>query len=264
MKKRKVGVMIESFQMGVEDGIRKAAEIGADGFQIYCIDRVGGESGIGPRTMDSSARREFKAFVADTGLVISALCADRGLGFLDPKTNKDVVERSKECVDFAVDLGTNVLTTHVGTIPEDESRPEWKIGIEALTELSSYAESRGVLFASETGPESAETMKRFLDKIPTKAIRVNYDPANLIMWGFEHLGGVDVLKDYIVHTHAKDGVLTDGKPQEVPLGEGSVDFPEYLARLDAAGYDGFLTIEREVGDDPVSDIVRAVQFLRGL
>ena len=264
MKKRKVGVMIESFMMGVEDGIRKAAEIGADGFQIYCIDRVGSESEIGPRSMDSRARREFRDSVADKGLVISALCADRGLGFLDPKTNQDVVKRSKECVDFAVDLGTEVLTTHIGTIPEDENRPEWKIGIEALTELSSYAESHGVYFASETGQESAETMKRFLDKIPTKAIRVNYDPANLIMWGFDQLGGVDILKDYIVHTHAKDAVLVDGTPQEMPLGEGSVNFPEYLARLDAIGYDGFLTIEREVGDDPVSDIVKAVQFLRGL
>jgi len=62
----------------------------------------------------------------------------------------------------------------------------------------------------------------------------------------------------------KDGIRVDGNAAEVPLGEGSVDFPEYLARLGATGYDGFLTVEREVGDDPVTDIVKAVEFLRTL
>ena len=105
-------------------------------------------------------------------------------------------------------------------------------------------------------------MKRFLDKIPGKAIAVHYDPANFVMGGFDQIGGVEILKDYIVHTHAKDGIRVDGKAREVPLGEGDVNFPEYLARLDAIGYQGFLTIEREVGDDPVKDIESAVLFLR--
>jgi len=254
---RPIGVMIESFRLGVREGIRKAAEIGADGFQIYV---TGGE--VAPEAMDRSARKAFKDFVADQGLVISALCADYFCGFLDAEKNGELVEKSKACVDLAVDLGVEVLTTHIGTLPSDHNDPRWRACREAIGDLAAYAESRGTVFATETGPESAEELLAFLQSIDSKGIAVNYDPANMVMGGFEHLNAVELLGDYIVHTHAKDG--TREPQQEVPLGEGGVDFPAYLARLDAIGYDGFLTIEREVGEDPVGDITRAIEFLRGL
>ncbi len=260
MKKRKIGVMIESFRLDTKGGIRKAAEVGADGFQVVCTVPERPVSA----EMSQSARREFRDFAAQQNLRISALCADFGCGFLDPARNDELVAKSKKCVDLAVDLGTDVITTHIGTIPDDEQNPKWRIGLEALSDLSEYAASKGVSLACETGPESIPVLKRFLDRIPTAAIGVNYDPANLVMGGFEHLDGVGIVGNYIFHTHAKDGVRVDGQPKEVPLGEGAVDFPEWLKRLDAIGYDGFLTIEREVGLDPVGDITKAVQFLRTL
>ena len=95
---------------------------------------------------------------------------------------------------------------------------------------------------------------------------------------------VHTLKDYIVHTHAKDGIqLRKCNPEvvyhvvpmpedlakdserafeEVPLGTGSVDFPKYLAALDEIGFRGFLTIEREVGANPAADIKTAYTFLK--
>ena len=258
MAKRKIGVMIESFRLGVREGIKKAAEIGADGFQIYVTS-----GDMEPSRMNRTARQDFVHFVANQGLVISALCGDYGHGFLDSAKNDELVAKSKACVDLAVDLGTHVVTTHIGTLPEDENDPKWRVCYQAISELSEYGEPKGVYFATETGPECAEHLLRFLEAIPTTGIKANYDPANLVMNGFDALGGVKVLKDYIVHTHAKDGVRVDGKPKEVPLGEGDVNFQKYLAVLDEIGYDGFLTIEREVGDDPVRDIVRAVDFLSG-
>lgn len=257
MGKRKVGVMIESFRLGIKEGIRKAAEIGADGFQIYVTS---GE--MEPSRMSQTARRDFVHFAANQGLGISALCGDYGYGFLDAAKNDELVAKSKACADLAVDLGTNVVTTHIGTLPEDENDPKWQACYEAMSELSEYGEAKGVYFATETGPEPAEHLLRFLASIQSTGIKVNYDPANLVMRDFDALGGVKVLKEYIVHTHAKDGVRVDGEGKEVPLGEGDVNFPDYLALLDEIGYDGFLTIEREVGDDPVRDIVQAVEFLR--
>jgi sugar phosphate isomerase/epimerase len=251
--------------MGVRPGIEKAAEMGADGFQIYCTK---GE--MAPENMDKDTREDFKKFVSDQGLVISALCGDLGKGFLDPEVNKEVVPRSKEFVDLAVDLDTKVVTTHIGHLPDDENTPEWEVSLEAVAELSEYAESKGCFFASETGPESPVVLKKFLDKIDSNGIKVNFDPANFVMCGpFDHIGGVSVLKDYIVHTHAKDGIcLMKGEGGErntfleVPLGEGGVAFKYYLKALDDIGYDGFLTIEREVGDDPAGDIAKAIEFLR--
>jgi L-ribulose-5-phosphate 3-epimerase len=263
--RRKVGVIIDSLKLGARKGIEKAAEIGADGFQIYVT-----EGEMAPENMSADDRRRFREFVHSKGLVISALCGDLGKGFLDPTTNPAVIERSKKFIDLAVDLGTPIVTTHIGSLPHDEKARAWEIGLEAVTTLARYAESRGCSFASETGPEPPTVLRKFLDAVPSKGMKVNYDPANFIMLGpFDHIGGVRVLKDYIVHTHAKDGVClmkneTGGTNTylEVPLGEGGVAFTHYLKALDDIGYEGFLTIEREVGGDPVADIGKAVHFLR--
>ena len=91
---------------------------------------------------------------------------------------------------------------------------------------------------------------------------VNFDPANLTMAGFDLDEALDALQPYIVHTHAKDGWTDPGQWREAPLGEGDVDWPRYVARLKAVGYTGAFTIEREVGDDPIGDVTRAIAFLR--
>ena len=145
------------------------------------------------------------------------------------------------------------------------------------------ADSLGAHFAIETGPECAATLRSFLDSLHSTGVAVNLDPANFVMvTGDDPAAAVHTLKDYIVHTHAKDGIkLLERDPEiiyglrpieevieageafrEVPLDEGSVNWPEYLAALDAVGYRGFLTIEREVGENPAADIGKAVQFLR--
>jgi sugar phosphate isomerase/epimerase len=257
MNKRKIGVMIESFRLGVRPGMEKAAEIGADGFQIYVTK---GE--MAPENMTPSGRKDFKRFVADKGLVVSALCADYGKGFLDAQRNDELVAKSKKCVDLAVDLGTGVITTHIGKLPDDTGDPRYMACVEAVSKLAEYAADRGISFATETGPESPQALKEFLDRIDSPGIKANYDPANFCMAGFDQLGGVEILRDYIVHTHAKDGLA--GKMKEVPLGEGDVDLPKWVRLLDGIGYDGFLTIEREVGGDPVGDVVKALKYLRTL
>lgn len=265
--KRNIGVIIDSLGLGTRKGIEKAREIGADGFQIYVT-----HGDMAPEAMGPEDRKDFVRFVRGLGLEVSALCGDLGKGLLDPRTNPEVIERSKRFIDLAVDLGTRIVTTHIGHLPEDDRSPVWGIGLDAVTVLAKYAESRGCLFASETGPESPVVLRKFLDRVPSKGMRANYDPANFIMLGpFDHIGGVKVLAEYIVHTHAKDGICLmkgeGGVPNEyleVPLGEGGVAFPHYLRALDAIGYTGYLTIEREVGKDPVADITKAVRYLRSL
>ncbi|MBO7621272.1 MAG: sugar phosphate isomerase/epimerase, partial [Victivallales bacterium] len=152
-------------------------------------------------------------------------------------------------------------------------------------ELGKYAEAKGVTFAIETGPEKADRLRSFLDDVASKGIGVNLDPANLIMvQNDDPVKAVYTLKDYIVHTHAKDGVqykpcdpvkvyasFAEGGIEglnigelfnELPLGEGKVDWDRYLAALSEVGYRGYLTVEREVGANPEADIRTAVNFLK--
>jgi L-ribulose-5-phosphate 3-epimerase len=254
----KIGILTSCFGLPARKGIETAAELGAEGIQLFTTS---GE--LDPQALDASARDELRSLISSLDLELAALCGDfGGGGFTDASTVAWRIERTREVIDLAVDLGTRVVTTHIGVVPENEAAPEWGTMREALEEVGAYAEEKGRVLATETGPESPALLRQFLDSLRTRAVGVNYDPANLVMAGFDHLSGVEILADCIVHTHAKDGLRPPEGPREVPLGEGQVNFPEYLQRLQAGGYEGFLTVEREGGEDRVGDIRRAVEFLR--
>lgn len=271
-----IGAMLESFRLEDREAVKAAAALGVQGLQMYATS--GSRS---PENFTKEARRELLSFVKDHGLVFSAICGDFGHGFGNPGLNPELIERSKRVMELALDMETNIITTHIGVVPEDPSHERYKIMQEACGELARFADSMGGHFAIETGPETAAVLKGFLDSLGSKGVAVNLDPANLVMvTGDDPVAAVDTLKDYIVHTHAKDGVrLMYRDPEivygiitadncegdsfrEMPLGEGNVDFDGYLAALDRIGYKGFLTIEREVGDDPAADIAKAVTFLK--
>lgn len=279
MKTFPIGVIIDSFRTDIPTAVKKAADCGAQGIQVYAT-----RGAMAPENLVGSARRDFLNLVKDNGLVISALCGDLGGGgFVHPEQNPEKIEKSKRILDLAKELETDVVTTHIGVVPEDKNHDRYKIMQEACHELAEYADSIDAHFAIETGPETSATLKSFLDGLGSTGVGVNLDPANLVMvTGDSPVTAVHNLKKYIVHTHAKDGkqlfykdpeivygmkpdvIVTGNSFIEVPLGEGSVPFPEYLAALEEIGYNGFLTIEREVGDDPEKDIRAAVQFLKGL
>jgi len=280
MKNFKIGIISDWLRLPFAQAMEKCAQLGADGVQIYA---AGGE--MFPENMSAAARKEKKAIVEANGLVVSALCGDLGgHGFARADENVRKVEISKRIVDLALDMGTNIVTTHIGVVPGDVNCDTYKIMQDACNELAEYAYSNGAFFAIETGPEKATHLKQFLDSLDSRGVAVNLDPANLVMvTDDDPVQAVYTLKDYIVHTHAKDGVLvkkTDPKViydffaeggigdmrmsdyfLETPLGQGQVKWDAYLAALKDIGFNGFLTIEREVGFDPTADIKLAVDFL---
>lgn len=275
-----IGVIIDSFRTDTRTAIQKAAALGADGIQMY-----GTRGENSPEQLTGAKRRELLDMVKSNGLRFSAVCGDLGKGFGDPELNPDLIEQSKRIMDMAKDLETDIVTTHIGVVPEDPSHPRYGIMQEACFELARYADSIGSHFAIETGPETSAVLKGFLDGLHSTGVAVNLDPANLVMvTGDDPVTAVHNLKKYIVHTHAKDGVMlhrtnpeyiykVTPKPEdiqgitffrEVPLGQGSVPFLPYLQALEEIGYRGFLTIEREAGDDPSADIGLAKDYLTSL
>ncbi|NLV74826.1 MAG: sugar phosphate isomerase/epimerase [Chloroflexi bacterium] len=255
MQGLKVGVFADNMGLGVWDGMKKAAEIGADGVQFYTTSGP-----LSPENLPKEKRADVAKLLADLGLTLSATCSDFGQGLVDEAKNRDLIPRIKANIDLALDLGTTIITTHIGHVPADKNDPVWGVLVKALEEVGAYADSVGAVLATETGPEEGVTLVSLIESLKTRAIRVNFDPANFIIYGYDHRAAVDALRPYIVHTHAKDA---KGK-LEVPLGQGDVDFPWYVGKLRSFGYDGFYTIEREVGPDPIGDIQQAIAFLRAL
>lgn len=276
-----IGAMVDSFNTEFKTAVKLAADIGAKGIQMYCT--YGDHA---PENMTSEKISEILDIVRSNGLVFSAICGDLGMGFGKPEKNHDNVEKSKKIMELAKKLECDIVTTHIGVVPNDKNHDRYKIMQEACISLAAFADDIGSHFAIETGPETAETLKMFLDSLESKGVAVNLDPANFAMvTGDDPVKAVYTLKDYIVHTHAKDGIkLRESNPEyiynvthpipeeyqtmkffeEVQLGKGSVDFKNYLKALEDIGYKGFLTIERECGDNPASDIKSAAEYLSNI
>lgn len=276
-----IGAMLESFREEPRQAMESIRALGLTGVQIYAC---GGYFDIDSLTKEK--KQELRLLLDDNGLTLSALCGDFICGnpnirFSDPAKSQYIIEKSKRILDFAKEVGTDIVTTHVGVVPADRNSEKFAIVQSVCRQLAEYADSMGSHFAIETGPEVAATLKQLLDSLGSKGVGINLDPANLVMvTGDDPAAAVHTLKDYIVHTHAKDGVmLVRGNPEviygeieteiqnmtyfkEVPLGTGSVPYAKYLQALDDIGYRGYLTIEREVGDNPKADIATAANFLR--
>ncbi|MBO7218235.1 MAG: sugar phosphate isomerase/epimerase, partial [Clostridia bacterium] len=211
MYKFPIGAMKHSFRLPYDEVLKKATELGINGIQFAAI----GESSY--MNLDSAKRRELLKMTKDSGLVFSAICADDGRGFWRPELNPTCIENAKRALDLAKELECNIVTTHIGVVPSDDNHERYKIMQEACFELSRYADSVDAHFAIETGPETSAVLKKFLDSLGSRGVAVNLDPANLVMvTGDDPVQAVYNLKDYIVHTHAKDGIMLEkGDPEKI-------------------------------------------------
>ena len=278
----KLGVIADCLKLPLAEAVEKAAALKLDGVQIYA---TGGA--FSPGVLTDRKKAFYRDLLARTGLTVSALCGDMGgHGFEIAADNRERIEKTKRIVDLAAEFGSRVVTTHIGVIPSDPKEPRYRIMLDALAACGAYAHENGVTLAIETGPEPAAVLKGFIDRIPA-GVGVNFDPANFVMvTGQDVVEAVFLLRDSIVHTHVKDGVMlrkTDPKIiydcfaeggiealnvadyfTETPIGEGNVPFRAYLNALKEIKYDGFLTIEREAGSEPIGDIENAIAYIKNL
>ncbi len=279
----KIGMIVESLRCPLETGIPRARELGADGIQIYAVSPYLDMLNDSPNKL-----KTLKETAEKNELVFSAVCSDLGgHGFSDPPGNPERIEKTRRIMEASRIFNTHVLTTHIGVVPSDRNSKLYAEVVETLQTVGALAADNGMVLAIETGPESPEQLNQFLLDVDHKNIGVNMDPANLVMvQNADPAAAVRLLGKYIVHTHAKDGIhFQDCDPKrvydafaeggfdqlvaetgelfrEVELGKGQVDWNEYLKALREVGYDGFLTIEREVGSHPEKDIADAVRFLK--
>lgn len=254
----KPGIVVDNFfrDLPRREAFRKASGAGFRGVQFYVT------RDLAPWELGGTARKDLRSFLDSLGLELPAVCADFGKGFASAKFVEWSRERVQQCIPLACDLGTNVLTTHVGKVPEDRSDPVYSMMQDVLGDLGKEAVSAGCVIAIETGPDEPAQLAGFLEDIDTPGLGINYDPSNLIRKGFDPVKGVYDLAGFIRHTHAKDGVRGDG---EARLGDGDVSWKKYVSALGEVGFDGFLTVEREhMEASPDEEAAHAFRFVSSL
>jgi L-ribulose-5-phosphate 3-epimerase len=191
------------------------------------------------------------------------------IGLVPRATRAARIQRRKDVSDFARKAGIPALMGHCGFIPEDPNDPMYAEAIAAIRECAAYCKNNGQRFNCETGQETPITLVRAIRDVGLDNVGVNFDVANLILYGKANpADAVDILGPYVQGVHAKDGLYpTDPKAlgKEVAIGQGKVDFPVILEKLKKLGYTNPVTIEREIrGDKQTADILAAKAYLEKL
>ncbi len=194
------------------------------------------------------------------------------VGLVPPATRAQRTRELKEIADFARDLGVGVVGVHIGFVPHDKHDPTYAAIIAAARELCDHCAANGQALHLETGQEPADVLLGFLGDVERDNLFVNFDPANMILYGMsEPLAALEKLGRCVRSVHCKDAKwspepgVTWG--QEVALGEGDVGFAGFLDTLERIGYAGPLTIEREIPQEPArqkAEIGRAIELLEKL
>jgi sugar phosphate isomerase/epimerase len=197
------------------------------------------------------------------------------VGFVPPATRAERELRTLAVCDFAAELGVPSIATHIGFVPEDRSSADYIAVREMVRRVCDRAAGHGQTFALETGQEPAPVLLEFLLDTNRANLGINFDPANMILYGTgDPIAALDTLAPHVITVHCKDGDWpphdSHGSPgalgEEKPLGQGSVGMERFIAKLKEIGYQGPLTIEREARD-PVRrqrDIAMGAELLRRL
>lgn len=233
-------------------------------------------SGAGAKWRAALESEQFTlvtVFAAYTGESYADIpTVQRTVGFIPPETRKEREQRTYELSDFAAAIGVASIACHIGFVPEDAMHPDYLAVRDMVRRVCDHAAKHGQTFALETGQEPADVLLRFFKDVDRKNLGINFDPANLIMYGSgDPIQALDVLAPHIISVHCKDGEWPPkGVPgalgSERPLGEGAVGMDAFLNKLKQIGYTGALNIEREIEDHEQrkGDIRKGVELLRRL
>jgi len=194
------------------------------------------------------------------------------VGLVPADTRAARTQEMKEIADFAHLLKCSVVALHLGFIPHDSSDPLYGEVVDVMREVCDHAQGNGQNVHLETGQESAEGLLQFIADVERDNLFVNFDPANMILYGTgEPIEALRKVGAFVRSVHCKDGTWAENPGQEwgaeVPLGEGAVGMETYLRTLDELGYTGPLTIEREIAQEPErqkEEIGAAVRLLTEL
>lgn len=275
----RIGVLIELFEdTNIDEKFGELRSMGMESCQLVCWNRK--------ILHDEGAVQAVNRAVEKYGVKISAFwCGWEGrkvwdfyegqltLGLVPADYRAERVKMLMEGSDFAKKIHVTDLATHVGYMPENPYDPKYGEVLAACKAVVEKCKENRQNFLFETGQETPVTLKRAIQDIEKALgkgnVGINLDPANLIMYGKANpVDALEVFGEYVCGVHGKDGLYpTDGHHlgAEVPLGQGKVNYPAFIAKLKEVGYEGDITIEREIsGEEQKKDIIMAKEILEKL
>ena len=238
----------------------------------------------GDLNLDGAAAAWKSALEQEQFIVVTVFAAYEGedyadiptvqktVGFIPRATREEREARTLAVSDFAAAIGAPSIATHIGFVPEDESAPDYIAVRDMVRRVCDHAGNHSQTFALETGQEPANVLLGFFEDVQRDNLRINFDPANMILYGSgDPIEALGILAKHVVSVHCKDGYwppkdAPGALGTEQPLGQGSVGMERFIAKLKEIGYNAPLCIEREIPDHEqrLKDIRMAVKLLESL
>jgi sugar phosphate isomerase/epimerase len=258
MGRLKIGVRLESLGLPLRRALQEAERLEVAGVQA---DAAGD---LAPQNLSQTGRREFRHLLRAHNLELTALGCPLRRG-LDTADNLEPrLEHVQRVMSLSFDLGPRVAVVQAGRVPDKPDDPRAGLLTEALRALGSHGDRTGTTLALETGLESGQALCDFLNRFDTGGLGVNLDPGNLVMNGFDPYESARALHGKVVRCDARDARQSGPSraAREVPLGHGDIDWMLFVSVLEEIDYRGWLTVEREGGDNRLADVEAGVRFLR--
>lgn len=253
-----------------EAAMQKVHDLGLPTCQVY-VDKVEPElAGRLRQALDKHGIEATSVVVGGPGKEVwDFYGGPLTIGLVPRETRAARIAHIKAASDFAKQCGIAAVQTHCGFIPENPNDPVYQETVEAIREVAGYCKRNGQNFRYETGQETPITLVRAIQDVGLDNQGVNFDLANLILYGKANpVDAIELLGPYVQGIHAKDGLWPTNPRElgkEVAIGQGKVDFPLIIQRLKNLEYRGAVTIEREIsGPQQMADVRTARTYLETL
>ncbi len=300
MNRIKLGVRLESLGLPLRRALAEASKMSVPGIQI---DALGD---LSPENLSQTGRREFRHLLRSHNLELNAVGCPLRRGLDAEEGLQPRLEHVRNVLRLSTDLGPRITIVQAGKVPDPaETKPpaaekspgglilatpetlpfalsggidpsstaesirerkKGQVMTDVLRDLGAFGDRIGATLALETGLEAGATLAAYLAPFDSGALKVNFDPANLLMNGFDPFESLRALNRHAVHVHAHDARQSGASrvAQEVALGHGDIDWMTFVAVLEEIEYQGYLTVERESGNNRLADVSNGVDFLRRL
>lgn len=257
---RKIALRLESIGQPVKEAIATAARLGAHGVELDAI----GE--LAPQQLSQTGRRHLAHLLRSHNMALVALGAPMRRGLDEPRGLEARVGYLSAVLALAHAIGASHVVSSIGAVPADLAAPPFDFR-DALTAVVREAERVGSILAIETGRDSPERLRELLQRVASPTLAINFDPANLLPQGVNLVEAIELLREFMIGVHVKDAYRTSTTMsgfQEVPIGQGEMDWPGIVRELAARDYRGYFTVEREDPARPLAELRQGIEFLMKL
>ena len=266
--------LITTFEEGIEATARKVNSLGIGSIQYLYLPEDGRSKADINRintVLGLAGIRVSGLFCTFAEMDYSTIPKSVETGGLVPlRYRKERFAETMKLCDLAQEIGASAVILHYGALPEDQASHDYPDLIDVTQQLCDHCREMRLTLNLETGEDTSETLLTFIRDVDRPNLGINFDPANMILYGTGNpIEALQQVGSYVLSCHCKDAVWSSSPGiewgEEVTLGTGEVDIERFIRTLHRIDYRGPLTIEREIhGEKQIGQIRLAKSLLENI